>query len=187
MPRRKPQSAKQHKAKLQEQRAIKRGDIPAPPPKENKTNRKRVRIRPERSEALRTAAFETKTAARRLQSSFLQISPEYLAFTKNLAIVSVLLRPIPIIARKLPKQVYEAPEGLSCPKRPKWRYTMSKKEVEANEATAYAKWDEETAAKVDEFKSNLQAAEAEEGAPDVPKSPMYYERNIEVWRQLYVF
>jgi hypothetical protein len=47
----------------------------------------------------------------------------------------VLERPVPDELGVLTVDELQPPEleGLTCPKRPKWRYTMSKLEVERNE------------------------------------------------------
>ena len=85
---------------------------------------------------------------------------------------------------------------LTCPKRPKWRYDMSKKEVEANEEGLFKKWLAQTDAALAAWSHPTDVGQpaAHEGFGDITKSvpesmphaPTSYERNLEVWRQLCV-
>jgi len=84
------------------------------------------------------------------------------------------------------------PTLLSCPKRPKWRYDMSKKEVERNEEGMFEKWLAQTdnsIARCLTVESSGQPGDFHDldiasSAVTVPKSLTYFERNLEVWRQL---
>ena len=205
MPRKIARSAKQNKVKLQEKRAIKRGDLLP----EDATIGANIRPRhgPARSQvALRVAAAseDPDVAAasvnathkiqtqRKLQSSFGKLSPEFLAEAKEKAATVPLTRPIPSTARHLDAKLIDHPlaVGLTCPKRPKWKYEMSKKEVEKNEEGLFTKWRQETTDKVDNWRSppseevNPEGAQSQKGTSTKMLSPTYYEQNMEVWRQL---
>ncbi|OCH94706.1 P-loop containing nucleoside triphosphate hydrolase protein [Obba rivulosa] len=199
MHRRKPQSPKQKKAKLQLKRAVKRGDVSPPPP-----------YRPERGQGKRGHAGQLGGSSRdaasadsssRLQSSFVKVPPEFLQHTRQLASTLPLTRPIPPEVAILadlgePAQINEdGPQRptLTCPKRPKWRYDMSKKEVEMNEEGLFKKWLSQTDVEVNARYSQPvaqpspedgQVAKAEEQI-SMPHAPTSYERNLEVWRQLW--
>ena len=86
-------------------------------------------------------------------------------------------------------------DGMTCMKRPKCMYEMSKKEVEKNEEVLFTKWLSSTDGTVEEWinmaKEHSSAIHANEmsntGSGDhMPFSPTIFERNLEVWRQLYV-
>lgn len=85
-------------------------------------------------------------------------------------------------------------EGLTCPKRPKWSYSSTKKEVEKNEGAKkklqrrrlganllllaeglFSKWLKGTDDLLQTFAASL---------PSTP-APSFYERNLQVWRQLW--
>ncbi|TKA50181.1 hypothetical protein B0A53_06412 [Rhodotorula sp. CCFEE 5036] len=61
-------------------------------------------------------------------------------------------------------------DELTCPKRPKWKYTMTKAEVEKNEEGVFRNWLAATDALI---------------ARDTDASPTFFERNLNVWRQLW--
>ncbi|GAA5866420.1 hypothetical protein JCM3774_004677 [Rhodotorula dairenensis] len=61
-------------------------------------------------------------------------------------------------------------DELTCPKRPKWKYSMTKAEVEKNEEGLFRNWLATTDALV---------------ARDQTASPTFFERNLNVWRQLW--
>ncbi|KAG6837674.1 hypothetical protein H0H93_004950 [Arthromyces matolae] len=204
MPRRKPTSTRQKKADTQLKRAIKRGDV-APPEPQKKTRRPKVRRGPTGS-IIGSASDPTHAAAaqaaRRLQSSFLKLSPKFLEETNSLASKLPLCRPI-----QNTKTVYSpgpmlSENKLTCPRRPKWHFDMSKKEVEHNEEGVFKKWIDQTDGLVfdwqNESNSQLQGPVAQndnecilsdentEKEPDeMPRSTTYFERNLEVWRQLW--
>ncbi|KAF8514634.1 P-loop containing nucleoside triphosphate hydrolase protein [Hysterangium stoloniferum] len=202
MPRRKPASSKHRKAELQFKRAVKRGDIPAPPPQLKLSRGKKL----SRREIVGGSAI---TKARRdpsfnhLQSTFLKVEPLFLAASKVIASTVLLTRPLPpeIAALSVDDVGLSTNDKfgsqLTCPKRPKWRFDMAKKEVEANEEAIYQKW-------LVEIDDTIGAWRASRGIPssatqeasttrdlplsnknDLLGSPTYYERNIEVWRQLW--
>ena len=95
---------------------------------------------------------------------------------------------------------------LPIPKRPKWRYKMSKAEVEGNEQACFHQWLSQQDAAVerwcDALNKNSQANDESSQTPqmhilepsyatgnetsNMPHLPTYFERNLEVWRQLYV-
>ncbi|KAG8745900.1 hypothetical protein FRC10_006704 [Ceratobasidium sp. 414] len=182
MPRRKPFSAKQRKTQLQEKRAIKRGDLPAPVPE--KTNKKSRHGR--RPPADNDAALATAARTRMLVSSFLKPSAEFLDASKKAAATEVLVRPVPESSRILSVGIGNVGEGLVCPRRPKWRYEMSKKEVEKNEEGLFAKWITQTDETINAWRQdNIIHFSTPDSSSSILPAPTYYERNLEVWRQLW--
>ena len=71
-----------------------------------------------------------------------------------------------------------------------YRYDMEKKEVEKNEEGWFAKWIAEVDNNVEEWRSEGIVDEKDENDQIVysvealKRSPTYFERNLEVWRQL---
>ena len=71
-----------------------------------------------------------------------------------------------------------------------YRYDMEKKEVEKNEEGLFAKWIAEMDNNVDAWRSEGIVDEKDENDQVVhsvealKRSPTYFERNLEVWRQL---
>ena len=206
MPRRKPVSTKQRKAQLQEKRAIKRGDI-SPPPPPKPTDRQRKGRRSNTSlisapsegpsgQSLRSIALTE--SARRLQSYFVKLPKEFLDETKRLAGHIALCRPIPsdVAAWQdaLDREDADGPADrtrppqLTCPRRPKWRYEMSKKEVEKNEEGLFKKWLDQTDTILAETNSTVEIdashSEDKDEEQKMPSAPTSFERNLEVWRQL---
>ncbi|GAA6054408.1 hypothetical protein JCM3770_002243 [Rhodotorula araucariae] len=72
---------------------------------------------------------------------------------------------------------------LTCPKRPKWNYNQSKREVEKNEEGIFKKW----LAVTDEILARNAAPPLHEDGTlaGLPGSPTFFERNLNVWRQLW--
>ena len=169
--RRKPTSTRQKKAEQKLRRAIKRGDA-------SPLTSKPV-SRPGRSHSTTEAAKNRSAqidSVRRLQSAFINMPPNFLEKTKLIASTVSLVRPIAnakvlyngsIVPQDLPR--------LTCPRRPKWRFDMSKKQVENNEEGLFKQWLQQTD---DNFRAWQESEQSE--------SPSYFERNLEVWRQLYV-
>jgi len=189
MPRRKPASAKQRKAELQLKRAVKRGDAPQPE-KERKPRPKKGTRR------LNSVGFTLPNAAggsthsglssKRLASAFAKISPEFLAFSKERASNEILERPFPVKASWFPIDEIEPPgqcSFLSCPRRPKWRFEMEKKEVERNEEGQFTRWLSDTDTAVDRWRRGT-SSNVRETDPETEEH-MAFERNLEVWRQLW--
>ena len=200
MQRRKPASAKQRKAQLQLKRAVKRGDVPLADSQKsrnrpNSTGRRVGRlVGPSGSQGPHVAS------ARRLQSSFVKVPAAYLEQSKNVASTVPLSRPITlkrVVLDNLPVirsiGVPKDPDGahsisLTCPKRPKWRYDMAKKEVERNEEGMFEKWLAQTDSSIARSLRVEQAVQdgdnpTPHGVP-VLQSLTCFERNLEVWRQL---
>ena len=184
--RRKPTSTRQKKADQQLKRAIKRGDVPQPEPKKNPRHRKSKIGQTGNSD--NAALVES---ARKLQSTFIKLPPKYLEETKLLASTLPLSRPIPIEKAIFKSSHIKADfqtDVLTCPKRPKWRFEMSKLEVERNEEGVFKKW----LAQTDQLLQEWQNRE-EQNPGDITtataqlRPPSYFERNLEVWRQLYVW
>ncbi|KAG9089554.1 hypothetical protein FS749_001238 [Ceratobasidium sp. UAMH 11750] len=181
MPRRKPFSAKQRKTQLQEKRAIKRGDLPAPvPEKTNKKSRHGKRPPTDNDAALAAAA-----RTRMLVSSFLKPSAEFLEASKKAAATDVFVRPVPEASRILSVGVGNEGEGLECPRRPKWRYEMSKKEVEKNEEGLFTKWIAQMDETINTWRQDNIIHPTPNSNSGILPAPTYYERNLEVWRQLW--
>lgn len=186
MPRKKPASAKQRKAQLQEKRAIKRGDHPPPDPSiSRRPNRKRPGNGRAPGQAARDPAQADKVqAARKLQSAFMKPSPSFLDLSKRLAASVPLPRPIPADALHPSSEIWDVPDDLGCPRRPKWRFDMAKKEVEVNEERQFDTWLKTAKGKVEKWRGlELESTEERIVSGEV-KSPSYFELNLEVWRQL---
>lgn len=180
MPRRQFVSAKQKKAELQLKRAIKRAEVSPSNLSENQAPAKQRQV----------GSTSKKTPAERksqgLESSFPKVDPGFLEATRSLASVTPLPRPLPVNATTLAKSdiVYGSDgNSLFCPKRPKWRFEMTKKEVEANEEVLFRKWLTETDDRISRWMtlSGLWTSHSE----GTYNAPVYYERNLEVWRQLW--
>ncbi|SJL06173.1 uncharacterized protein ARMOST_09509 [Armillaria ostoyae] len=190
MPRRKPTSTRQKKQEQQLRRAIKRGDVePNTLPKPKRTNRKKTHL---------GRSLPPPETSRKLQSAFVKLPPEFLEQAKSLAASLVLPRPIPTRSAILSLQEYCFPaplDTLTCPKRPKWRYEMSKEEVERNEEGLFKTWLRKTDAIVERWQKSTENSKEKEDSDEepeirspptsMPRSTTYFERNIEVWRQLW--
>ncbi|KAJ3892855.1 P-loop containing nucleoside triphosphate hydrolase protein [Lentinula edodes] len=188
MPRRQPTSTRQKKEERQLKRAVKRGEVSPSPPKGRKKPTKRSRVL--HSNAPASASVES---SRKLQSSFIKSSRQFLENTKTLASTIPLPRPIPPTAAILP-QIYEQSsefEALTCPRRPKWRYDMSKKEVESNEEGLFKKWLQETDSALERWRLGNKRSDdhlddaKNDREPAIVRSSSSFERNLEVWRQLW--
>ncbi|TFY70544.1 hypothetical protein EVG20_g2451 [Dentipellis fragilis] len=186
MPRRKPASNKQRKAELQLKRARKRADAQ---PDGAQLSSHHSKPSPSAQPAV--------VSARRLQSAFLKLSPDLLEQSKVLSARLPLPRPLlshvaiwPVNSDRIDAEKEdEMRTQMSCMKRPKWRYEMTKKEVEKNEEGLFAKWIAKTDQTVDDW---VHAAEerrvqlADTAVEEtMPPSPSIFERNLEVWRQLW--
>ncbi|KAF8973507.1 hypothetical protein BDZ97DRAFT_1911995 [Flammula alnicola] len=128
-PRRKPTSTRQKKADQQLKRAIKRGDVPPPEVKKTPHHRK-PRLGPT-GHVIGASDTSAVESARKLQAD------EYIASNLSLS------RPISYeqaIFHSFDHDGDPDIEALSCPKRPKWRFDMSKLEVERNEEGYFKKW-----------------------------------------------
>ncbi|KAI5898014.1 P-loop containing nucleoside triphosphate hydrolase protein [Schizophyllum commune H4-8] len=124
---------------------------------------------------------KTQTEPWRLESSFIRLSPEFLEITKKRASDTPLPRPIPASHAIFPSEQSSADGYVSCLRRPKWRYDQTKTEVEKNEEALFRKWLAEADEKINGFADASDVLRA-----DGPiRSPCYYERNLEVWRQLW--
>ncbi|KAI0375217.1 P-loop containing nucleoside triphosphate hydrolase protein [Pilatotrama ljubarskyi] len=204
--RRKPLSHKQRREQLMLKRAVKRGDISPPPP--SKPDRRTRKPR-----KAQTAPPHSAESARRLESSFVKLPTHFLKKTEILASNLPLARPLQPEAAILsdvdtqPKIATDAlADGtrsdsqdvaqLTCPRRPKWRYDMSKKEVEANEEGLFKKWLAQTDEAVNAWCSvddpeeknpqrSAQGSDEIKEPDEMPHAPTSFERNLEVWRQLW--
>ncbi|TNY19065.1 hypothetical protein DMC30DRAFT_424476 [Rhodotorula diobovata] len=72
---------------------------------------------------------------------------------------------------------------LTCPKRPKWSYNQTKREVEKNEEGIFRTW----LASMDDILARAAAPPLHEDGTiaGLPGSPTFFERNLNVWRQLW--
>ena len=182
-------------------RAIKRGDAPPPDPLAKKPKPPKKRVRAQGANSL--ASQDAIEALRKLQSAFIKLPPSFLEDTNRLASTLPLSRPIPVEAAVLGsgqtggEGVYHALGGrLTCPERPKWRFDMTKQEVQENEEGSFKKWIGETDQIVEEWKTGPEGLkmDGDDNTKEVnpvatepeqmPKSSTFYERNLEVWRQL---
>lgn len=191
--RRKPTSTNKKKAEQQLKRAIKRGDV-APEPKKPTPHRKPKGFRLGPTGQPIGSENVTVESARRLQSTFIKLPENYLEETKRLASTVPLQRPI--MAQQAVFASYDhgmRKEDLTCPRRPKWRFDMTKIEVEHNEEGVFKKWVEQADQTLAEWqvkssemlKATTEPEDSRPPSSAVPASPSYYERNIEVWRQLW--
>lgn len=87
---------------------------------------------------------EAVQASRKLQSAFVKLPENFLDQTRVLAATLPLTRPIPRQTRLFPSKSFDAESILTCPQRPKWRFDMSKIEVEKNEEGLFRKWLDQT-------------------------------------------
>ncbi|KAJ3548870.1 hypothetical protein NMY22_g1105 [Coprinellus aureogranulatus] len=191
--RRKPTSGKKKKEEQKLKRAIKRGDVEAP---EKKKPQHRRRVGPTGNGI---GGSESPAKPRlELQSTFIKLSPTFLEETKRIAGNVPLQRPLPpdaAILANVDTGNFEA-NALTCLNRPKWRYEQSKLEVERNEEGMFKKWLAQNDQIVQEWQAQLDRKRRPvlEDDPEkppaplpdaMPASPTIFERNLEVWRQLW--
>lgn len=196
-----PLSGKQRKAQLKLKRAIKRGDVP-PPPEQPKHRNKRPRQTPH----ARLAADQAAKDPRNLQSQFVKLDKAFLDDTRALAGSIILRRPIQNdIAVLRHEWITPTPPKsqltpLAVPRRPKWRYQMSKDELDANEQAYFRTWLAQQDAIVEQWQRALNVPPltdqtnlsvdlpgdlvGDSEIRSMPYPPTHFERNIEVWRQL---
>ncbi|EJD03778.1 P-loop containing nucleoside triphosphate hydrolase protein [Fomitiporia mediterranea MF3/22] len=212
MPRRKPISAKQRKAELQVKRAIKRGDTVPENISSSRASNTSSRRGGRGPRGNKESNRSNVDASRRLESSYVKFSRDFLEEAKRKASILTATRPIPIEKLLLPlhaeQDVISASRAtghtrqLNVLKRPKWNYDMSKKEVENNEAALFKRWLDETdqimqSWKIDKrdpdgLKDQTEAVESQtttcntqDSSESMPYAPPLFERNLEVWRQLW--
>ncbi|KAG6380888.1 hypothetical protein JVT61DRAFT_5280 [Boletus reticuloceps] len=190
-----PLSGKQRKAQLKLKRAVKRGDVPPPPVQSQK--------RKKRAPGARNPPDKPSRNARDLQSEFIKLDKAFLDDTKALAGSIVLRRPILAdVAVLRHGWISPSPPGsqlpqVALPKRPKWRYQMSKEELDANEQAHFRTWLAQQDAIIEQWQRALNCppsadptALAGDHVDDsetrlMPYPPTHFERNIEVWRQFW--
>ncbi|KAJ6621206.1 hypothetical protein B0H10DRAFT_2019215 [Mycena sp. CBHHK59/15] len=181
-PRRKPTSTNKKKAATKLKRAVKRGDVP-PPPKQS-ANPKKFRGPP---------VSDAVQSSRKLQSAFITLPPLFLEQTRVLAATLPLSRPIPNHSSVIAYNDFDVDSTLTCPRRPKWKFDMSKIEVEHNEEGLFRKWLAQTDELVEKWQKPAPVLEAPANSDheippppqSMPRSTTYFERNLEVWRQLW--
>ncbi|WRT70647.1 uncharacterized protein IL334_007645 [Kwoniella shivajii] len=194
MPRRKPASAKHKKQKLQDKRALKRGEVTEEEhaKKLSSLNKHYGRIRINTSKSGGPANEDSV----KLQSKFVGLSSDYLSRTRDLAYTIKLQRPLSDESASFPLELLMNRDEecrLSCPSRPKFKYGQTKKEVERNEEGLFKKWlkttediiqswiDDEQQSKGDESDKSSEQDQIDE----IPRGPTWFETNLEVWRQLW--
>jgi len=170
---------------MQLKRAIKRGEVERPEPSRKPHPKRRKRVGPTGN--IIGAVAETPKRLE-LQSAFIKSSPEFLEESRSVAAIAPLPRPIPPDAAVLSNVDPGTldPSALTCPQRPRWRFDMSKLEVERNEEGQFKKWLERSDQIVEQWQKERDARRKAEGleGSTMPPSPTYFERNLEVWRQL---
>lgn len=184
-----PLSGKKRKAQLKLKRAIKRGDVPGAFVDSQKRTKQTRRHAPQ----ARLAADHSARNARSLQSQFVKLDKGFLELTRTLAGSIVLRRPIQsdVVLLRHDWFTSELAQQLSVPKRPRWRYQMSKEELDANEQAYFRTWLAQQDTVVDQWQrisnpllsSDVADVDDSETHP-MPRAPTHFERNIEVWRQL---
>jgi hypothetical protein len=196
MPRRKPISGKQKKEQQQIKRAIKRGDLPSPEPAKKPSRKRRpIKIGPNGRIVGHGNSEAAIIASRKLESAFIKLPPQFLERTKTIASTVPLTRPISHEAALFHDFSVDGrtlnQDPLSCPRRPKWRFDMSKKEVEHNEEGVFKKWLVQTDELIEQWQIRRdpefldpEKTVGQYEQPFSPPSPTYFERNLEVWRQL---
>jgi hypothetical protein len=153
-----------------------------------------MKVAPRSRSHMRTSAFPGSDP-RKLQSRFMTLPPDYVERTRNLAYAMTLERPLRPETARWDTRVMQRDDGrLTCPARPKFRVGASKKEVERNEEGWFAKWLDHTEGIVREWVDGEDEEENAEGIDEGeeegekpaawPRSPSWFEVNLEVWRQL---
>ncbi|GAA5922261.1 hypothetical protein JCM1841_001386 [Sporobolomyces salmonicolor] len=204
MARKKPTSGKARKVLLQQKRATKAANhVPTPFPADLDSTAATSAPSPSRSVSRQQHQHQQqrhRTAEQRerddkhegrmkLESRFIRLPKHIQEHHRNVAATDILRRPIDeelgvLRVEELQPKGEEA-ERLTCPKRPKWSYNQSKKEVEKNEEGVFRKWlseTDETLAKLSSFPSS---AHDDDPTAATAFSPTFYERNLNVWRQLW--
>ncbi|KAL4241690.1 Ras GTPase GNL1-like protein [Abortiporus biennis] len=191
-------SAKQKKAQLQEKRAIKRGDIEPLSHQEQKDRKRKNKIIKSQIHGIPPPAPHAPDQSRKFMYGLAKLPQKFLEETQILASTVPLLRPIPSESAILYPSVL-APttalgardetgktisDQLTCPKRPKWRYDMTKNEVEKNERVWFQKWLDQTDTVIHGIYDG-EIKESSDGIPTMPHAPTSFERNLDVWRQLW--
>ncbi|EOQ99751.1 Guanine nucleotide-binding protein-like 1 [Wallemia ichthyophaga EXF-994] len=159
--RRTPQSAKAKSEKLKLQRAQNRGE-------DVEISKKSQLPKFSRSAYLDPKLGKKKKAAEKLESTWQGSSNQEYVDQNEVIDSWYWHRPIPTHAAIWSQDPDD--QQLSCFRRPKWNYNMSKKELETNEVIQFKRW----------LKFN------DEALDKLQKQDVgVYERNIEVWRQFW--
>ncbi|KIY67195.1 P-loop containing nucleoside triphosphate hydrolase protein [Cylindrobasidium torrendii FP15055 ss-10] len=190
MHRRKITSTNKKKEDQKLRKAIKRGEA-EPPPKPTRTQKRKKGL-------VQTRRSQVADDGNKLHSSFLRLSPEFLQTSLYLSASLPLQRPIDIRKCILELPDVNTLQRLTCPRRPPWNFDMSKKEVEKGEEGVFRKWPAQTDKLVQHWQDLAPEGAVEVDPPAIrdpdlpsdppstmPRSTTYFERNIEVWRQLW--
>ncbi|GAA5985325.1 hypothetical protein JCM11641_005395 [Rhodosporidiobolus odoratus] len=179
---RKPVSGKARKQQLQVQRATKKADwVPTLFPADEHAATSSAPS-PSTSTSLGSPAHADRIGQRwrtpqqrereTLRAGRMALESRFIRLPKSdrPAAADPLLRPIPSELGILDDPKSTIDHELTCPKRPKWHYHQTKKEVERNEDGMFKKW----LAGTNETLSTSDAA-----------SPTFFELNTSVWKQLW--
>jgi hypothetical protein len=196
MPRKVLNSHKKRKAQLQEKRAVKRGELDPEVVKE----KHRARRQPSQAHH----RVSTVTGSDRLKSVFTNVPKEYLVKTRNLAFSLTLKRPLDGEDARFPIELLterDVEGRLRCPERPKFKFGITKKELEKNEEGVFKKWKEGVEEVMRDWMASGEiptqeghsegseelvkdTAENSQATVEWPRGPSWFEANLEVWRQL---
>ncbi|GAA5839437.1 hypothetical protein JCM3766R1_004835, partial [Sporobolomyces carnicolor] len=210
MARKKPFSGKARKAQLQHKRATKQANqtrVPFPADAANSPQLLAATLVADSGSGSGTARNAQTKAQHRtteqrardemhgsrmaLESRFIRLPKQIQDVHRLKAATEILQRPIGEHMGVLRVQDLQPTERdpLVCPKRPKWSYNSTKKEVEKNEEGMFRKWLTETDEALANLSSSQRDLERDIDYGDVPttmnSSPSFYERNLNVWRQLW--
>ncbi|KAH8826833.1 P-loop containing nucleoside triphosphate hydrolase protein [Flagelloscypha sp. PMI_526] len=190
MPRAKPTNVTGLKARKKLARAVKRGDAEAPDPEIAIAKRRGVKRALAHSDS--PQAME---ASKKLYSSDMRAPKEYLRYTREVTSNLPLTRPVTTDKVFLDEQEFLVGSSselkkLTLPQRPPWTYETTKEELERTEEMSYAKWIAATDALITSSASTRLEEDNrndQETHPEFPRplNITYFERNLEVWRQLW--
>ncbi|GAA5892459.1 uncharacterized protein JCM6883_007365 [Sporobolomyces salmoneus] len=201
----KPTSGKARKAQLQHKRAVKQANqqpVPFPADAANASTKpspaqlvtgggRNAQTRSAHRTSEQRARDEIHGSRMALESRFIRLPKEVQDVNRMKAATEILERPIgeEMGVLRVEEMQPEGGEELTCPKRPKWSYNSTKKEVEKNEEGMFRKWLTETDETLAKLSSSQRDRDQDDDYSDLPttmnSSPTFYERNLNVWRQLW--
>ncbi|GAA5882209.1 hypothetical protein JCM16303_002281 [Sporobolomyces ruberrimus] len=204
MARKKPISGKARKLQLQHKRALKQAnatpvpfptDVNSSTPKQPlellTTTNRNVQSKSTHRTTEQRARDEIHGSRMALESRFIRLPKSIQEIHRNKAATEILKRPIEEEMGVLRVEELQPARGdeLICPKRPKWSYNSTKKEVEKNEEGMFRKWLTTTDEALAKLSSSQRETDQDDDYYDLPtsinSSPTFYERNLNVWRQLW--
>jgi hypothetical protein len=174
-------SAKQKREQLQDKRAVQRGELD--PSQVRYARNPAGNYRPGANHLPDPAS--ASTAATRLISKFISLTPEYVERSRDLAHTVPLVRPIPDEAAVFKLDWMNRDGGrLTCPVRPGFERGQTKEQVEKREEEMFDLWLQETTAIVEDWVDGSEEEGSSKSAETELRSPTWFETNLEVWRQL---